>query len=367
MSRRCWPATSFAPRFSNNAKGFALLLQWLQDHAPGSADELHVCMESTGSYQEQVACFLIDQGLLVSVVNPLLVKRFAEANRQRNKTDEADAKGFGAVPPKPAPRALERSIAQRACASGAGGKARYLASHAPGREQSSGGSAHASVAESIRSVIAVSDEQIARVKQQDSSRIDDDPQLKGRADLLQTIRAWATGRIRNCWPTSVDRSASRAPGAAAYASLTPLVRQSGTFAGQAPGDCTRWDIARSSTPCILRHGGCTLQPGRGSVRAALEGAEQARQGDHRGLHAQAPVDRPRRASLWKALRRRPSRRFGTDNEDGVYFAPQLPAARARRPSCTLDRPASGASVQLDPGAGVHVELATTVPAAESVG
>ena len=51
-------------------------------------------MESTGSYQEQLACFLTDHGLLVSVVNPLLVKRFAEANRQRNKTDDADAKGL---------------------------------------------------------------------------------------------------------------------------------------------------------------------------------------------------------------------------------------------------------------------------------
>ena len=35
--------------FSNNVKGFALLLQWLKDHAADSLEELHVCMESTAA------------------------------------------------------------------------------------------------------------------------------------------------------------------------------------------------------------------------------------------------------------------------------------------------------------------------------
>lgn len=78
--------------FTNDARGFNSLVQWLQATAPGSFEALHVCMEATGSFHEALACFLHEQGVAVSVVNPLLVKRFAEANRLRNKTDGADAK-----------------------------------------------------------------------------------------------------------------------------------------------------------------------------------------------------------------------------------------------------------------------------------
>ncbi len=78
--------------FANNAPGFEALMQWMQLHLPDARTSLHLCMEATGSYHEALACFLSDQALVVSVVNPLLVKRFAEANRLRNKTDGGDAK-----------------------------------------------------------------------------------------------------------------------------------------------------------------------------------------------------------------------------------------------------------------------------------
>jgi transposase len=69
--------------FANNTAGFEALLQWLQTHVPEVHTSLHLCMEATGSYHEALACFLSDQALVVSVVNPLLVKCFAEANRLR--------------------------------------------------------------------------------------------------------------------------------------------------------------------------------------------------------------------------------------------------------------------------------------------
>lgn len=213
--------------FSNNVKGFALLLQWLHDHALDSLDELHVCMESTGSYQEQLACFLIDHGLLVSVVNPLLVKRFAEANRQRNKTDDADAKGLALFcrsqrperwnAPSTSVRALQALVAR-------------LDTLQAMRQAESNRLevAHASVAESIRGVIAGLDEQIAWVKQQISSKIDDDPELKGRADLLQTIPGLGDRTIPQLLAyIGQPQRFKSAKALVAYASLTPLVRQSG--------------------------------------------------------------------------------------------------------------------------------------------
>ena len=73
-------------RSSNDAVGY----RRLKRRAP--AHELHVCMEATGRYWEALALFLSDEGYAVSVVNPKLVKRRAEAVMQRNKTDAQDAR-----------------------------------------------------------------------------------------------------------------------------------------------------------------------------------------------------------------------------------------------------------------------------------
>jgi transposase len=49
-------------------------------------------MEATGPYYLKLACFLYQQGIEVSVVNPLVIKRFSQMRLLRAKTDKADAK-----------------------------------------------------------------------------------------------------------------------------------------------------------------------------------------------------------------------------------------------------------------------------------
>ena len=51
----------------------------------------HLCMESTGIYGMGLACYLHDRHLLVSVVNPFIIKAFGQSELSRNKTDRADA------------------------------------------------------------------------------------------------------------------------------------------------------------------------------------------------------------------------------------------------------------------------------------
>ena len=53
----------------------------------------NICvMEATGPYYLKLACFLFNKGIKVSVVNPLVIKRFAQMKLSRTKTDKADAK-----------------------------------------------------------------------------------------------------------------------------------------------------------------------------------------------------------------------------------------------------------------------------------
>lgn len=52
----------------------------------------HICMEATGIYYEGFADFMTEKGHLVSVVNPLKIKKFAESEFQKTKTDKQDAR-----------------------------------------------------------------------------------------------------------------------------------------------------------------------------------------------------------------------------------------------------------------------------------
>lgn len=48
-------------------------------------------MESTGTYHQQLARFLYDNRFNVSVVNPVIIKRFIQMKLKRIKTDKSDA------------------------------------------------------------------------------------------------------------------------------------------------------------------------------------------------------------------------------------------------------------------------------------
>jgi transposase len=72
----------------NNEKGFTRLLEWLSKY---SKPEIHVCFEATNTYAFACAGYLCKQGIKVSIVNPALVKAYAQSDLRRNKTDKLDA------------------------------------------------------------------------------------------------------------------------------------------------------------------------------------------------------------------------------------------------------------------------------------
>lgn len=72
-------------QFSNNLKGFSKFLKLLDSNS-------HCVMEATGYYHYQLAYFLVDNHIAVSVENPLSIKRFIQMKLSRIKTDKSDAK-----------------------------------------------------------------------------------------------------------------------------------------------------------------------------------------------------------------------------------------------------------------------------------
>jgi transposase len=74
-------------QFANTPKGFSSFLKIVP---LGSL----VVMEATGFYHYRLAQFLYKKGVIVSVVNPLSVKRFIQMKLAKVKTDKSDAKAI---------------------------------------------------------------------------------------------------------------------------------------------------------------------------------------------------------------------------------------------------------------------------------
>jgi len=71
-------------KLSNNLKGFEKLKSLL----PADAQ---VVMEASGPYYFKLATYLYEQKIAVSVVNPLVIRRFCQMRMIRTKTDKKDA------------------------------------------------------------------------------------------------------------------------------------------------------------------------------------------------------------------------------------------------------------------------------------
>lgn len=214
--------------FANTQVGFEALLAWLQALVPQGHGAVHVCMEATGSYHEALALHLHDLGVRVSVVNPMRVKHFMELEGVRNKTDTGDAKSLARFcqmtapelwqAPSPAVRALQALVARL-----------DALQEMRQSEVNRLDVAHAAVQTSLYEVLNTLDKTIADVKAQIRQTIDDDPDLRQRSELLHSIPGLGERTIPQllAYIGSPERF-KNVKALIAYASLSPVIRQSGT-------------------------------------------------------------------------------------------------------------------------------------------
>jgi len=71
-------------RYSNNARDVTSFLRSLPEDS-------HCVMEATGCYHYRLAMSLHDKSIKVSVINPLVIKRYIQMKLKRVKTDKSDA------------------------------------------------------------------------------------------------------------------------------------------------------------------------------------------------------------------------------------------------------------------------------------
>lgn len=213
--------------FANNPEGFSQLSEWLQQQGVAKA---HVCLEATGAYGDALAAYLHEQGHLVSIVNPAVIKAYAQSRLSRTKTDRVDATliaGFCAErrPPAWHPPAREVSELQALV--------RRLDSliemrTAEENRLSSGINVEA-VRESVEGLLAHLAEQIERAQKLIREHIESHPGLKLKRELLDTIpgigETTASALLAEVTDFSQYKSARQV---AAFAGLAPRERQSGS-------------------------------------------------------------------------------------------------------------------------------------------
>lgn len=72
-------------KYANKLAGFRAFTKMLEQQD-------WCVMEATGSYHQLLSLYLYERGYSVSVVNPLVIKRYAQMKLRQNKTDKGDAK-----------------------------------------------------------------------------------------------------------------------------------------------------------------------------------------------------------------------------------------------------------------------------------
>jgi len=213
--------------FPNNAKGFEQLAAWLRNR---KVDNVVACMEATGSYWYALAKFLFNGGHSVAVVNPRRIKSFAESELLRIKTDAVDAAliaRFASTQQLQLWKPLAPEIEELQ------GLYRHLeflkGSHTQHVTRAQTPDLPERVRQSAQTIISQLDIQIDELERAIRDHIDQHPGLKGKHDLLTSIPGIgdtsATAILSEMPAIEEFRNAQAV---AAYAGLSPLIRQSGT-------------------------------------------------------------------------------------------------------------------------------------------
>jgi transposase len=232
-------------KLSNDEEGFKVFGAWLKTYAePGC----WIVMEATGVYHEALAEHCHNEGYRVAVMNPAQIASYAQSQLQRGKTDKLDAKliatygdrhqdGLRRWQPEPLAIRRLRALTRRL------GDLKELRQ----MEQNRLETADSSVQPSIHAVLQRLDEQIAQTLRQIDQHIDDDPDLRGKRELLTSINGLGDKTAALLLAELGDPLRfANARAVTAFAGLNPRQHESGGYQGRT---------------CISRMGSSRLRAG----------------------------------------------------------------------------------------------------------
>ena len=211
---------------ANKPAGFEQLDAWLQRHTEG---EVHVCMESTSVYWEELAEYLHQAGYQVSVVNPARIRGYAMSQMRRSKTDPLDGDVIVDfcrsqrpslwTPPTAEQRQLRALVRHRVALQKS--RTQQLNRLATSRDPE--------VKASLQRLIATLEAEIEGIEARLETFFDEHPPLKAKRDLLTSIPGIGEKTATHILAEMYDLDQyENAKAVAADAGITPSHYRSGT-------------------------------------------------------------------------------------------------------------------------------------------
>lgn len=219
-------------RVANTTAGIHGLLKWLKRQTKG---QVHVCMESTSVYWEEVADTLYEAGYTVSVVNPVRIKGYAMSQLRRSKTDALDGDVIADFCKKQSPPAWEppSDVEKKLRA-----LVRHLEALKKSRIQQSNRLATCKdedVKASLETLLHTIDAEIEQVKKRINDLIDQNPDLEEKKELLKSIPGISDKTAIHILAEMYDLPTYRnAKAVAADAGITTSHHESGTTVHRRP-------------------------------------------------------------------------------------------------------------------------------------
>ena len=214
-------------QFENNDSGFKALISWLKKKK--LFKDIHACLESTGCYSYALAEYLHHKGIKVSIINPALIKSFANSLGKRNKTDAIDCEVIARFcevnqpsrwePPAESVKALTeftRAIDD-------------LKKYKQALSNRLEGQVNKIVEKSLKETIETFDEQIKLLEEEASKRVKEDDNLSRKKKLMMSIPGVGeqTAQIILAETRGEPDKFDSARALVAYSGLNPSNRQSG--------------------------------------------------------------------------------------------------------------------------------------------
>ncbi len=216
--------------FPNTRQGYQQMLEWIESL---TTETVHVCLEATGTWGDSIALCLHEAGHKVSLVNPALIRAFAQSRLLRTKTDKADAQMIAHccqmhqppewTPPSTEIRALQAlvTLVRRLEA--------LIEMHTMEENRMGSGLTCEAVQADLEEHLAELQSRIEKTRRQIKDHIDQNPDLKRQAQLLESIPGIGAATSSLLLAELGDISHfTDARQVAAFAGLVPRIRESGT-------------------------------------------------------------------------------------------------------------------------------------------
>lgn len=220
-------ATSQDERFSNDRKGIQQCLQRCQQESP----EL-IAMEATGGYESLLAATLQSEGLPVAVVNPRRIRDFAKASGQMAKTDVLDARIIAhyaaMLEPTPTEQISDNARKLKALVS----RRHQLVQMHTAECNRTEHAMDKEIKKSLAVIVRTIEKQIEEIDKQIKDHIDQQPELKQRAESLKTVPGIGDTTAHMLVTELPELGHYNRRQIAALVGVAPMNRDSGMFRGK---------------------------------------------------------------------------------------------------------------------------------------